>query len=182
MSTISTFIRSSLINHSRFRFQTKKVQKPYPLGRHIPIWLLKGFPPTPRVLSNILFSASFMCLLRSPQLGTLLKDHYDQQQTLWIIRLSYNFTFEIVMPLSKYVRKVVYLPYNQFWRSKILPIVHVSIFLNTTGPQNARNVLRKPNSPKNSTPLRNKCSRFGPSSRWNALSQKKKPGYGPGWG
>ena len=49
MSTISTFIRSrsSLINHSRFqrkiytRFQTKKVQKPYSLGRHIPIWLLK---------------------------------------------------------------------------------------------------------------------------------------------
>ena len=33
------------------------------------------------------------------------------------------------MPLSKYVRKVVYLPYNQFWRSRILPIVHVSIFL-----------------------------------------------------
>ena len=45
------------------------------------------------------------------------------------------------MPLSKYVHKVVYLPYNQFWRSKILPIVHVSIFLNTAGPQNARNVL-----------------------------------------
>ena len=45
------------------------------------------------------------------------------------------------MPLSKYVRNVVYLPYNKFWRSKILPIVHVSIFLNTAGPQNARNVL-----------------------------------------
>ena len=45
------------------------------------------------------------------------------------------------MPLSKYVHKVVYLPYNQFWRSKILPIVHVSIFLNTAGPQNARSVL-----------------------------------------
>ena len=45
------------------------------------------------------------------------------------------------MPLSKYVHKVVYLPYNQFWRSKILPIVHVSIFLNTAGPQNARNAL-----------------------------------------
>ena len=34
------------------------------------------------------------------------------------------------MPLSKYVHKVVYLPYNQFWRSKILPIVYISIFLN----------------------------------------------------
>ena len=45
------------------------------------------------------------------------------------------------MPLSKYVRNVVYLPYNKFWRSKILPIVHVSIFLNTAGPQNARNAL-----------------------------------------
>ena len=45
------------------------------------------------------------------------------------------------MTLSKYVHKVVYLPYNQFWRSKILPIVHISIFLNAAGPQNARNVL-----------------------------------------
>ena len=45
------------------------------------------------------------------------------------------------MPLSKYVRNVVYLPYNKFWRSKILPIVHVSIFLNTAGSQNAPNAL-----------------------------------------
>ena len=45
------------------------------------------------------------------------------------------------MPLSKYVHKVVYLQYKQFWRFNILPIVHVSIFLNTAGPQNARNVL-----------------------------------------
>ena len=48
--TINTFIRSSssLENHTQFqtkmgkvytRFQTKKVQKLYPLGRHIPIWL-----------------------------------------------------------------------------------------------------------------------------------------------
>ena len=41
--------RSSLVNHTRFqtkegkvytRFQTKTAQKPYPLGRHIPIWLI----------------------------------------------------------------------------------------------------------------------------------------------
>ena len=47
-----TFIhsRSSLENHTRFqtklgkiytRFQTKTAQKPYPLGPHIPTWLIK---------------------------------------------------------------------------------------------------------------------------------------------
>ena len=50
---INTFIhsRSSLENHTRFRtkmgkastlFQTKTAQKPYPLGRHTPIWLIQG--------------------------------------------------------------------------------------------------------------------------------------------
>ena len=45
----NTFIRSrgSLVNHTRFKtimvkiytsFQTKTAQKPYPLGRHIPIY------------------------------------------------------------------------------------------------------------------------------------------------
>ena len=48
IETINTFIhsRSSLKNHTRFqtkigkvytRFQTKTAQKPYPVGRHIPI-------------------------------------------------------------------------------------------------------------------------------------------------
>ena len=52
----NTFIRSrgSLENHTRFktsmvkiynRFQTKTVQIPYPLGRHIPIWHKQGSPP-----------------------------------------------------------------------------------------------------------------------------------------
>ena len=56
---------------------------------------ISGFstPPPSRVLSNILFTASFICLLRSPQLGTLLKDHYDQQQTLWINRSTTFFQF-----------------------------------------------------------------------------------------
>ena len=57
--TINTFIdsRSSLENYTRFqtemgkictRFQTKRAQKPHPLGRHIPIWLVKGsIPPLP---------------------------------------------------------------------------------------------------------------------------------------
>ena len=56
IETVNTFIhsRSSLENHTRFqtkmgkvytRFQTKTAQKPYPLGRHIPIWLIKGVPP-----------------------------------------------------------------------------------------------------------------------------------------
>ena len=48
IDTKNTFIRSncSLENHTRFqrkiytRFQSKKVQKPYPLGRHIAIWLI----------------------------------------------------------------------------------------------------------------------------------------------
>ena len=44
-----THSRSSLENHIRFqttmgkaytRFQTKKAQKPYPLGRHILIWFI----------------------------------------------------------------------------------------------------------------------------------------------
>ena len=92
IDTKNTFIRShcSLENHSRFqrkiytRFQTKKV-KNQTLGDGTYLYgLYKGFfhPHPPGVLSNILFSASFMCLLRSPQLGTLLKDHYDQQETL----------------------------------------------------------------------------------------------------
>ena len=100
IDTINTLIRSrcSLENHTRFhrkiytRFRTEKVHKPYSLGRHIPIWLFHP-PPPPGVLSKILFSASFICLLRSPQLGTLLKDHYDQQQTLWIIRFTTFFQF-----------------------------------------------------------------------------------------
>ena len=100
IDTINTLIRSrsSLENHTRFhrriytRFRTEKVHKPNPLGRHIPIWLFH-LPP-PGVLSKILFSASFICLVRrSPQLGTLLKDHYDQQQTLWIIRFTTFFLF-----------------------------------------------------------------------------------------
>ena len=56
--TINTFIhaRSSFENHTRFqtkmgkmctRFQTKKAQKPYPLGRHINIWLIYGCTPPP---------------------------------------------------------------------------------------------------------------------------------------
>ena len=49
--TTNTLIHhsSSFVNHNRFqtkmsrvytRFQTKTEQKPYPMGRHIPIWLL----------------------------------------------------------------------------------------------------------------------------------------------
>ena len=51
IETVNTFIhsRSSLKNHTQFqtkmgkvctRFQTKRVQKPYPMGRHIPVWLI----------------------------------------------------------------------------------------------------------------------------------------------
>ena len=53
IETTNTLIRnrSSFINHTRFhtemskvytRFQTKTAQRPYPLGRHIPIWLISG--------------------------------------------------------------------------------------------------------------------------------------------
>ena len=48
-------LRSSLENHTRFqtnmgkvyqtRFQTKTAQKLYPMGRHIPIWLIEGSTP-----------------------------------------------------------------------------------------------------------------------------------------
>ena len=52
IETVNMFIpsRSSLENHTRFQtkmgkayitsFQTKKAQKPYPLGRYIPIWII----------------------------------------------------------------------------------------------------------------------------------------------
>ena len=56
IETTNTLIhnRSSLVNHTRFqrkmgkifsRFQTKTAQKPYPLGRHIPVWLIQGSTP-----------------------------------------------------------------------------------------------------------------------------------------
>ena len=50
-------LRSSLENHTRFqtkmdkvytRFQTKTAQKPYPMGRHIPILLIYVSTPPPR--------------------------------------------------------------------------------------------------------------------------------------
>ena len=56
--------RSSLENHTLFqtkmnkvctRFQTKTAQRPYPLGWHIPIWLIsigEYLAPTPRVTSR----------------------------------------------------------------------------------------------------------------------------------
>ena len=101
IDTINTLIRSrcSLESHTRFhrkiytRFRTEKVHKPYPLGRHIPIWLFHLPPPHPGYFLRYFFSVSFICLVRSPQLGTLLKDHYDQQQTLWIIRFTTFFQF-----------------------------------------------------------------------------------------
>ena len=53
---INSFINScsSLENHTRFQskmgkvytcFQTRTAQKPYPLERHIPIWLIQGSTP-----------------------------------------------------------------------------------------------------------------------------------------
>ena len=58
IETTNTLIhnRSSVVNHTRFqtkmgkvynRFQTKTGQKPYPLGWHIPIWLIYGSTPPP---------------------------------------------------------------------------------------------------------------------------------------
>ena len=58
IEAINTFIhsRSSLENHTQFqtkmvkictRFQTKKAPNPYPLGRHIPIWIIWGYTPPP---------------------------------------------------------------------------------------------------------------------------------------
>ena len=38
-------LRSSKVGKVYTRFQTKTVQKPYPMGRHIPIWFKKGVPP-----------------------------------------------------------------------------------------------------------------------------------------
>ena len=65
IDTINTLIRSrSLENHTRFhrkiytRFRTEKVHKPYPLGRHIPIWLFYP-PPPPRGT----FWDTFLCIV-----------------------------------------------------------------------------------------------------------------------
>ena len=48
------------------RFQTKTTQKPYPVGRHIPIWLIQGSrPPPPRAAFIIVFERrhiSYSCL------------------------------------------------------------------------------------------------------------------------
>ena len=58
--------RSSLENHTRFltkmgkvytRFQTKTAQKPYSLGRHIPIRLVQGSTPLP--VHNTLLVGTF---------------------------------------------------------------------------------------------------------------------------
>ena len=54
-------LRSFLENHTQFqtkmgkvytRFRTKTAEKPYPMGRHIPIWLIKG--STPRASLTVL--------------------------------------------------------------------------------------------------------------------------------
>ena len=67
IETINTFTHSgrSLENHTRFqtekgkaytRFQTKKAQKPYPLGRHILTWFIWGESPPPgKLFSCLLF-------------------------------------------------------------------------------------------------------------------------------
>ena len=86
------------------------------------------------------------------------------------------------MPLLKYVHKVVYLPYNQFWRSKILPIVHVSIFLNTLGPQNARNVLSENVILPTPPPLQETSAAVLVRLLVGRHCHRKKPGYGPGLG
>ena len=68
IETITTFTPSgsSLENHTRFqtekgkaypRFQTKKAQKPYALGRHILIWFVWGESPLPGNYS-LVFSLS----------------------------------------------------------------------------------------------------------------------------
>ena len=73
--------RSSLENHTRFqtkmgkvysRFQTKKAQKPYPWGRHIPIWLIKESKPQTSKLSFKKVSSS------SP----VARDHFSGTRAL----------------------------------------------------------------------------------------------------
>ena len=73
--------RRSLKNHTRFqtkidkvytRFQTKTPQKPYPMGRHIPIWLIEGsnmwyfqrncFIFKVKILKTVRFSESLLIL------------------------------------------------------------------------------------------------------------------------
>ena len=46
------------------RFQTKKAQTPYPSGRHVPMWLIRGSTiplPPPRWLDSRVYSFE-MCL------------------------------------------------------------------------------------------------------------------------
>ena len=87
IETINTFIhsRSSLENHTRFqtkmgkvytRFQTKTAQKPYPMGRDIPIWLIYGSTPPEQCIFKVIFVSKINSYLhwhkktlKSPQLG-----------------------------------------------------------------------------------------------------------------
>ena len=95
----------------------------------------------------------------------------------------YNFLSILLLKLWCHY-KVVYLPYDQFWRSNILQIVHVSIFLNTAGPQNARNVLSENLVVPTPPTLQETSARAVVLVRLlvGTHSHRKKPGYGRGWG
>ena len=77
IETVNTFIhsRSSLENHTRFetkmgkapdtRFQTKTAQKPYLMGRHIPIWRIRGSSPRDVKEHNFNFIVNNDCSIRT---------------------------------------------------------------------------------------------------------------------
>ena len=86
------------------------------------------------------------------------------------------------MPLSKYVHKVVYLPYNQFWRSKILPIVHISIFLNAAALKTLAMYSQKTSFSQHPLLSKKQVQSFWPAFSLERSLAWKKAGYGPGWG
>ena len=76
IETINTFIHSrcSLENHTQFqtktgkvytRFQTKTAQKPYPMGRDIPIQLIYGSTPPEQCIFKVIFVSKNKLILTS---------------------------------------------------------------------------------------------------------------------
>ena len=108
IETVNTFIhsRSYLENHSRFqtkmgkvytRFQTKTAQKPYPIGRHIPVWLIQGStPPHIDKFEDCTFNVS-----RRSQ-GWMRTDH-------WAIESQTGITY-IAVALLVTVHKLLFQP------------------------------------------------------------------------
>ena len=143
--------------------------------------------PPPGVLSNILFSASFICLLRSPQLGTLRKDRSrlligSCERSLWSAANFVNnqiYDFLLLFKLwwhyqNTYIKWSICYIINfegpRFCQLSTFRFFLILPALKTLAIYVLSENLILPTPPPHP---RIKFTRFGSSSRWNALSQKK---------